>query len=235
MGIYCRQCDYSLAGLGAGGCPECGRAFDPANRRTFAAAPKAQAYLRWGLIVQSLGMALVVGTLVAWVHATFAVPMLERATVVNSVSLTPISVKWLAACRDLRSHGALPTRGIILGLTGVALWAAGTAGGRACRQRLGARLHLLRLSNWILGVVLLLVLAAASLGAFPIGLSVSHLLSAPRPGASAHAVINNLFLASFGLSLGSAALVLCLCWFGHLCARQGPGAGTDRESFDVAK
>ena len=32
---YCRGCGYSLAGLEANRCPECGRTFDPADRRTF--------------------------------------------------------------------------------------------------------------------------------------------------------------------------------------------------------
>lgn len=40
---YCKGCGYSLFGLESRICPECGRAFDPANRRTFAQKPR-----HWG-------------------------------------------------------------------------------------------------------------------------------------------------------------------------------------------
>lgn len=40
--IYCRQCGYQLVGLSESRCPECGRPFDPGNRRTFRSCP-----LRW--------------------------------------------------------------------------------------------------------------------------------------------------------------------------------------------
>lgn len=33
--MYCRSCQYDLAGLGAGRCPECGRLFDPADPTSF--------------------------------------------------------------------------------------------------------------------------------------------------------------------------------------------------------
>ena len=33
--MYCRKCGYHLAGLSANRCPECGRVFEPANRRTY--------------------------------------------------------------------------------------------------------------------------------------------------------------------------------------------------------
>jgi hypothetical protein len=33
------RCDYDLQGVAAGACPECGRAFDPANPETWSASP----------------------------------------------------------------------------------------------------------------------------------------------------------------------------------------------------
>jgi hypothetical protein len=39
--IYCRRCGYNLRGLSGCRCTECGRAFDPANRRTYSGHPHA--------------------------------------------------------------------------------------------------------------------------------------------------------------------------------------------------
>lgn len=39
--MHCRRCEYDLTGLPAGACPECGRPFDPADERSFAAHPGA--------------------------------------------------------------------------------------------------------------------------------------------------------------------------------------------------
>src|SRR5215212_3665833 len=44
---YCRRCGYSLRGLAGGRCPECGGAFDLANRKTFARKPPRPALWRW--------------------------------------------------------------------------------------------------------------------------------------------------------------------------------------------
>lgn len=42
-GCYCLGCDYDLRTLPAGACPECGRAFDLANARSFRARPRGEA------------------------------------------------------------------------------------------------------------------------------------------------------------------------------------------------
>jgi len=46
--IFCRGCGYFLLGLQSRKCPECGRDFDPANRRTFARRPSRGPLWRWG-------------------------------------------------------------------------------------------------------------------------------------------------------------------------------------------
>jgi hypothetical protein len=46
--IFCRKCDYSLVGLSANRCPECGRPFDPADPRTFLSHPRSWLLRRWG-------------------------------------------------------------------------------------------------------------------------------------------------------------------------------------------
>lgn len=37
--MFCLACDYDLSGLAPGRCPECGRAFDPADPDSFGAEP----------------------------------------------------------------------------------------------------------------------------------------------------------------------------------------------------
>src|SRR5215212_7179632 len=58
---YCRRCGYSLRGLAGGRCPECGGAFDLANRKTFARRPPRPALWRWArrvaLLVTLLALA----------------------------------------------------------------------------------------------------------------------------------------------------------------------------------
>lgn len=45
--MFCKGCGYALAGLESRLCPECGRGFDPANRRTFARKPPRGWVWRW--------------------------------------------------------------------------------------------------------------------------------------------------------------------------------------------
>ena len=45
--MYCKKCWYVLDGLDENRCPECGRAFDPANGRTYRRITRR----RWWLIV----------------------------------------------------------------------------------------------------------------------------------------------------------------------------------------
>jgi ribosomal protein L37E len=45
--MYCRQCGYMLFGLPENRCPECGQAFDPADRRTYLRYPKGWLLRRW--------------------------------------------------------------------------------------------------------------------------------------------------------------------------------------------
>jgi hypothetical protein len=60
--MYCRQCGYQLAGLSENRCPECGRAFDPGNRRTFLCEPRSWSVRRWARrIAVALAAAVLLG------------------------------------------------------------------------------------------------------------------------------------------------------------------------------
>ena len=65
---YCRGCGYSLRGLAGGNCPECGRAFDLADRRTVGRRPPRLALWRWVRRTAALVvvLALAAGSVPAW-------------------------------------------------------------------------------------------------------------------------------------------------------------------------
>jgi Leucine rich repeat len=52
--MFCRKCGYALVGLESQVCPECGRPFDPGNRKTFARRPPRGWVWRWGRRVVAL-------------------------------------------------------------------------------------------------------------------------------------------------------------------------------------
>jgi hypothetical protein len=46
-GIFCRSCGYDLRSLSKNRCPECGREFDPGERRTYDLKPRRTTLTRW--------------------------------------------------------------------------------------------------------------------------------------------------------------------------------------------
>lgn len=71
--MHCRDCEYDLSGLPAGACPECGRAFDPADPSSFLTRPGAATPALWWLI----GILAVLGTVPpVWALATASAPIL---------------------------------------------------------------------------------------------------------------------------------------------------------------
>jgi len=55
--MYCRRCGYVLDGLSDHRCPECGRPFDPANRRTYRTTPRRR--WSWKIIGALIGFGVV--------------------------------------------------------------------------------------------------------------------------------------------------------------------------------
>jgi hypothetical protein len=99
---YCRGCGYALRGLAAGGgrCPECGRAFDLADRRTVARRPPRLRLRRWAwrAVVIALVVVTVAGAGVGWLWQDWrgeqaAVAQLRAAGA--RVNVLPIGPGWL--------------------------------------------------------------------------------------------------------------------------------------------
>ena len=85
--MRCKTCHYSLENLTEHRCPECGRAFDPADPRTFLSASNAvlqrsltvqdsvAGILMLILLVAALGM-MTLNTHLAWIPFLAAMPLM---------------------------------------------------------------------------------------------------------------------------------------------------------------
>jgi ribosomal protein L37E len=69
--MYCRKCGYQLHGLSENRCPECGRTFDPANRRTYLQHPKGSSR-RWWLRVAGVTLLVLLALIAAGMYGTHA-------------------------------------------------------------------------------------------------------------------------------------------------------------------
>jgi hypothetical protein len=67
---YCLGCGYRLTGLTQPRCPECGRRFDPARRRSYASSPHAWRVRRWGarVALSAACLAALVGAALGWLY-----------------------------------------------------------------------------------------------------------------------------------------------------------------------
>src|SRR5438105_3678911 len=97
---YCRGCGYVLHGLAQNRCPECGRAFDPADRKTYATSRRALLLRRWlrRLLPPALILALLTGAPTGWLYHGWKAeqPVLAAIDQVGgSVTFTSIGPRWL--------------------------------------------------------------------------------------------------------------------------------------------
>jgi hypothetical protein len=93
--MFCKKCGYALVGLDGQVCPECGRAFDPANRKTFSRKPPRGLAWRWGkrLAALLLPFLLAAGGGIGWLwwgwHAEQ--PTIARLSILHrEYTVTPI-------------------------------------------------------------------------------------------------------------------------------------------------
>ncbi|MGE5610880.1 MAG: leucine-rich repeat domain-containing protein [Bacillota bacterium] len=104
MTRYCRGCGYDLR-ASTGRCPECARAFDAENPRSFARTPRTAVYRRWrrraGWVAGVLGVLLLPVLVVVWLRAGWRAEQTHIATVPGCrVRMEPMYrwlPKWLPA------------------------------------------------------------------------------------------------------------------------------------------
>ncbi len=105
--LYCRTCGYQLAGLSANRCPECGRPFDPDNRRTFLRRPRGWLVRRLirRMLVALACFVLAIGAALGWLYYDWKrcnVPGLGFVTAgarLDKKTIGPVWLKYLLGRR----------------------------------------------------------------------------------------------------------------------------------------
>ncbi len=73
---FCKRCRYELSGLSSPVCPECGRPFDLARRRTFTRHPRLRAWRRR----VAVALLAVLGAVAAYVGSYYCVVDVDRSS-----------------------------------------------------------------------------------------------------------------------------------------------------------
>jgi hypothetical protein len=95
--VFCRKCRYELAGLVCNVCPECGRPFDPARRRSFSRHPQLR---KWrlriiaGVLAPILGYAASYFALVQTQPPNWRGPVSFSRTTDQEVMILPLSASY---------------------------------------------------------------------------------------------------------------------------------------------
>lgn len=97
--IYCRKCWYILDGLDRHRCPECGRTFDPADRRTY----RTMSRRRWRLVMMrrvAVVLLALIAIATAWLYHRYAMERqvmvyLDTRPVPVGYRTTPLGPAWL--------------------------------------------------------------------------------------------------------------------------------------------
>jgi hypothetical protein len=123
---YCLSCRHSLRGLASRECPECGRAFDPGDKRTFAETNRRDPrWLRWIVVAISLypllALALLYGT---WLAAAVSLghwprPSRDDPKYINGFVSTLHTMTWIAI---MFASPAFAANAIALVADGVSRW-----------------------------------------------------------------------------------------------------------------
>ena len=102
-GIFCRTCEYDLQALAENRCPECGREFDPGERRSYDLKPRRRALRRWawGLSLLALLALVAAGGTMGWLyrgwdHDRQALAQLKRHGIIREeVAAMPVMERLL--------------------------------------------------------------------------------------------------------------------------------------------
>ncbi len=73
---FCKRCRYELSGLSSPVCPECGRPFDLARRRTFTRHPRLRAWRRRAAVA----LLAVLGAVAAYVGSYYCVVDVDQSS-----------------------------------------------------------------------------------------------------------------------------------------------------------
>jgi hypothetical protein len=98
--MFCRQCSYNLQAIPSARCPECGRAFDPADPASFLKAPRTPLRI-WGrrIIFVLLVPTILIGAPLGWVYwgwrseQRVVIQLKSAGCVINTQPLLPASVR----------------------------------------------------------------------------------------------------------------------------------------------
>ena len=122
--MFCRQCEYALDGLETFRCPECGRTFDPDQRRSYRRSPRqwqfrmaVRAVLRAALRITGFAcLALLIAGLITggWLYRRYSseravIARLEACVDGCAVGRKPSGPAWLRRWTAFRSHPWMKT------------------------------------------------------------------------------------------------------------------------------
>jgi len=98
--MFCRQCGYNLHGLPEDRCAECGRTFDPNNRKSYSTRSGSPSRRRWArrIVVSFIALILLAGAGAfslwwPWHRDAAAIRMVKRCG--GTVNTTTVGPKWL--------------------------------------------------------------------------------------------------------------------------------------------
>ncbi len=114
--MYCRACDYNLASLPAGQCPECARPFDPMDPGSYEAQPLRRVRkLQYAI---AIGSAFAIGA-VAWLGFRNGSPLLVSMIVIATgafglaASVVGIRLRSTASSRAVTLLAMTPAAGML--------------------------------------------------------------------------------------------------------------------------